>query len=728
MPDQLQLRGGTTAQHASFTGVSKEVTVDTTKKTAVVHDGSTAGGNPLLREDGSNSALALGSQGTPSLKFTGDTNTGIYSPGADQVAISTGGSGRLFISSAGEVTSANEKLNLITVGRGAGSNSTNTAIGASALSANTTGSQNTAAGNLALTTNTTGQYNTAFGVAALNTNNGNDNTAVGRVALYFNSSGGSNVAVGHQALYNNTTGSNNVCIGVNAGSDLTTGSGNTIIGNVAGTAGLNNTIILGAGSTERLRIDSSGRVGIGTSAPASRCEIDSTGGAASATGATTAANASIAIASVNGLGTQTKLYAGVGSSDYVWLQAQNVNTTRNICLNPVGGSVGIGTTSPGTPLNVQGIIRAQRSDDPLPTNIRSAQIGCEGSEGSLDTVSNGGTHLAIRFRQSSDGSTFSERARIDASGRLLVGTSSARSAFGVTSNLQAEGTDYDGGSINLIVNNNSGAGNSSFINLCRSRGITKGSNTVVQADDSLGAIAWCGADGSDLTSSAASIRAFVDGTPGADDMPGRIVLSTTSDGASSPTERMRIKSTGEVEIGTNVTPTGLALNLYSNSNVDNYGTLLCGNANTTAAACVAAFYTATNSTATSNVLIKFGIDNYASGSGQINANGASAAAFGTFSDARLKENIEDLPSQWDNIKSLRPVEFDYVESFGGGHQIGFIAQEMQSVYPDVVGIGENEMLTVTAWSKTEARLVKALQEALERIESLEAEVAALKAQ
>jgi hypothetical protein len=103
MPDQLQLRGGTTVQHSTFTGASKEVTVDTTKKTAVVHDGATAGGNPLMREDASNAALALGSAATPSLKFTGDTNTGIYSPGADQVAISTGGSGRLFVDSAGKV-------------------------------------------------------------------------------------------------------------------------------------------------------------------------------------------------------------------------------------------------------------------------------------------------------------------------------------------------------------------------------------------------------------------------------------------------------------------------------------------------------------------------------------------------------------------------------------------------------------------------------------------------
>jgi hypothetical protein len=95
MADQLSLRGGTTAEHAVFTGANKEVTVDTTKKTLVVNDGATVGGHPLMRENASNSALALGSAATPSLKFTGDTNTGIYSPGADQVAISTNGTGRL---------------------------------------------------------------------------------------------------------------------------------------------------------------------------------------------------------------------------------------------------------------------------------------------------------------------------------------------------------------------------------------------------------------------------------------------------------------------------------------------------------------------------------------------------------------------------------------------------------------------------------------------------------
>lgn len=47
MSVQVQMRGGTTEEHASFTGIAKEVTVDTTKNTLVVHDGKKVGGNPL---------------------------------------------------------------------------------------------------------------------------------------------------------------------------------------------------------------------------------------------------------------------------------------------------------------------------------------------------------------------------------------------------------------------------------------------------------------------------------------------------------------------------------------------------------------------------------------------------------------------------------------------------------------------------------------------------------
>lgn len=127
---------------------------------------------------------------------------------------------------------------------------------------------------------------------------------------------------------------------------------------------------------------------------------------------------------------------------------------------------------------------------------------------------------------------------------------------------------------------------------------------------------------------------------------------------------------------------------------------------------------ATNTT--SQFLIGFTINNQATGSGQINANGASQAAFGTFSDSRLKENIVSLPSQLANILSLRPVEFDYKD--GSGHQIGFVAQEMQGVYSDTVS-EQNGFLTVTGWSKTEARLVSAIKELAAKVQALEAKLA-----
>jgi len=127
-----------------------------------------------------------------------------------------------------------------------------------------------------------------------------------------------------------------------------------------------------------------------------------------------------------------------------------------------------------------------------------------------------------------------------------------------------------------------------------------------------------------------------------------------------------------------------------------------------------------NDSTTSQILVRFTINNNAGGSGQITANGANAAAFGTFSDSRLKENISSIPSQLEKIVSLRPVEFDFKN--GSGHQIGFVAQEMQEVYPDVVG-EQDGFLTVTGWGKTEARLVSAIKELAAKVQALEAKLA-----
>ena len=122
----------------------------------------------------------------------------------------------------------------ITVGRGAGAVATNTAVGASALAANTTGTQNAAFGWTAGQALTTGTYSTAVGSRALQaTTTGNSNTAVGTESLFSNTTASNNTAVGYQAGYTSTTGAKNTFVGYQAGYDLTTGIQNTFIGSAS---------------------------------------------------------------------------------------------------------------------------------------------------------------------------------------------------------------------------------------------------------------------------------------------------------------------------------------------------------------------------------------------------------------------------------------------------------------------------------------------------------------
>jgi hypothetical protein len=116
-------------------------------------------------------------------------------------------------------------FNTLTVGEGGGSIATNTAIGLSALAANTTGASNTGVGYQALLANTDGTQNTAVGRAALTANtSGVLNVAVGRSALIANTTGANNTALGSQSLLSNTTASNNTAVGYQAAYSNTTGT------------------------------------------------------------------------------------------------------------------------------------------------------------------------------------------------------------------------------------------------------------------------------------------------------------------------------------------------------------------------------------------------------------------------------------------------------------------------------------------------------------------------
>ena len=129
------------------------------------------------------------------------------------------------------LTTANDaSISGLTVGKGGGAVSTNTAVGVNSLAANTTGLANVALGVSALLSNTTGGENTAIGNQALNTNTtGQLNVAIGRYALYTNN-GSSNIGIGWQSLFNNTTASNNTAVGYQAGYSNTTGGTNTAMG------------------------------------------------------------------------------------------------------------------------------------------------------------------------------------------------------------------------------------------------------------------------------------------------------------------------------------------------------------------------------------------------------------------------------------------------------------------------------------------------------------------
>ena len=166
------------------------------------------------------SVINASSSGAGGLISTGDSSGSLN--------IQTAGTTAIAISSAQVVT-----VQGVTVGRGAGAVSTNTAVGASALAANTTGAFNTALGNIALTANTTAQQNVAVGHGTLQASNADFNVAVGSNALRVNTSGANNTALGHNSLFSNTTAANNVAVGYQAGYSNTTGASITAIGSYA---------------------------------------------------------------------------------------------------------------------------------------------------------------------------------------------------------------------------------------------------------------------------------------------------------------------------------------------------------------------------------------------------------------------------------------------------------------------------------------------------------------
>jgi hypothetical protein len=318
-----------------------------------------------------------------------------------------------------------------------------------------------------------------------------------------------------------------------------------------------------------LRIDSSGRVGIGISSPDSSSLLFVNGTSSAAldnssalfnqanpaflqvknnTDAISDPEAGIIFQPRNTQNGAVAVYAkrtAGFTSDLIFRFRTGSALSAEVARLTSSGRLGIGTISPSSPFVV--------SDG----GAGGVELhGNSSGDGRLLAYNrSGAAYIGMRYNALNHQFSISdtERVRIDPSGRLLVGTSTARTAWnnsGIGSNaLQVERAG-EGGDAAISICANSGTSSAAItaavLYLGKTRGTTVGSTTVVASADCLGRVSFQGSDGTQQVE-AAKVEAFVDATPGANDMPGRLVFSTTADGASSPTERVRIESGGKTK-------------------------------------------------------------------------------------------------------------------------------------------------------------------------------------
>ena len=403
--------------------------------------------------------------------------------------------------------------------------------------------------------------------------------------------------------------------------------------------------------------------------------------------------------------------ASFGSSEVVFndpsndvdFRVESNGNTHMLFVDAGNDRVGIGTSSPDELLHVANT--GGGASILIETNASSGGNLLFGDNSSNTVGRVQYVHSDNSMRLHTSGS---ERLRIDSSGRLLVGlTSGTNTDFGFAPSVQVAGNGASAAmSVQRYVN---GTGEPHFA-FQKSRNGTIGGQTLVQDDDKVGTISFEASDGSSFQATA-RIHAEIDGTPGTADMPGRLIFSTTADNAGTPTERMRIDRGGTHRFFSSSATVRCLSGASAGTSVD----IFIGS------------HSATSTTSEGTISFKI----KSNGNVQNTNN-----SYGAISDAKLKENIVDASSQWDDIKDLRVRNYNFIE--GETHtQLGVVAQEVETVSPGLVTESPdtdddgNDLGTVTKsvnYSVLYMKAVKALQEAMDRIETLEAKVAALEAQ
>jgi hypothetical protein len=547
--------------------------------------------------------FALGSSGLPSIAFSGDTNTGIYSPSADTLAFVEGGAEAMRIDSSARLllgTTANitgHKIQSIgsnpfdglryeaivngPIIRASKSRSTTPGTFASVLANDTLGNYEFA-----------GDDGTAFAVGARITAQVDGTPGTGSIPgrlLFQTTSSGSSAPVsrlviandgrhtinsnGHQGTALTTTAPAKLFLGNGAYTDASTAASGTVAhGTIfaienpaiaATSSGVTytnaSTVYIHGGPTASTNVTIDNPFALFVAAGASRFNGNILIGQATnllTVGSTIPGVQIAATGTNNGAHLHVSRFLNDTSASLF-----SFGKSRNGTAGTLGGIVAnnddLGNIEfygdDGTAFVRAAIIRAQVDGTPGTNDMPGRLVFSTTAGGasspterlridSTGFVSLGGDTNTGFSNPSADNLAIttggSERARIDSSGRLLMGTSAAYVAGGnVTSRLQLHGADASNSSWQTTRwSANNGA---SLNSMQKSRGASVGTREIVIANDDLGIISFSGDDGTDFMQ-AANIKTAVDGTPSTADMPGRLVFSTTADGASGPGEALRI--------------------------------------------------------------------------------------------------------------------------------------------------------------------------------------------
>lgn len=340
-------------------------------------------------------------------------------------------------------------------------------------------------------------------------------------------------------------------------------------------------LVLATNNLERMRITSGGDVTIGSTNVDPFSRNDDRRINIDASDISSTANLALSLNAGATAGRGAQIYMGVGGTRHFTLSSNSTETTLGTATNSplrlntndttkvyitATGNVGIGTTTPTHLLEVNGTIK-------FGTRIYF-ETSAGGFFGSRDEaigiwMNQAGGNI-MQFVTGSN-----ERMRIGASGELLLGSTSSR-----TANRGYSSGGTSGGAITPLVQIHANAGGSggpgrfilhNYVNndiygptyvLLKSRGTAIGSNTIVNSGDNIGTLSFQAVDGAQAME-AAYIAANVDGTSALNSIPGRIIFGTTPVGSTAPVERMRIDSTGSVGIGTSAPSASSILELNS---------------------------------------------------------------------------------------------------------------------------------------------------------------------